>query len=141
MFILDTNVISELRKGYSYPSAVPVISWIEQIEEERLFISAITVLELDIGVRKVERRDSTQGQILRRWLDEQVRPAFAGRILSIDERVALRCAPLHVPDPAPERDMLIAATGLVHDMVIVTRNVKDFVRSGARVLNPWEAGQ
>ncbi|WP_028641892.1 type II toxin-antitoxin system VapC family toxin [Novosphingobium acidiphilum] len=140
MFILDTNAISELRKGPRVPSAAPIVAWAAQVEEERMFISAITLLELDIGVRLVERKDPIQGQHLRRWLDQQVRPTFAGRILPVDERVVLRCSPFHVPDPAPERDMLIAATGLVHAMTIVTRNSRDFIRSGVEIHNPWENG-
>ena len=138
MYILDSNAISELRKGRNVASAAPIIEWALQIDEDALFLSAITILELEIGVRRLERKDQAQGAILRRWLDEQVRPTFAGRILPVDEAVALACAPFHVPDPATERDALIAATAHVHGMAVVTRNVDAFVRTGVRIINPWE---
>lgn len=102
--------------------------------EGDLTISAITVLELDRGVR--ERSDAAQGVRLRLWLDEAVRPLFAGRILAVDERVALVAAGLHFPDRMPDMDALIAATALVHGLTLVTRNVRDMERTGAALLNP-----
>ena len=102
--------------------------------EGDLTISAITVLELDRGVR--ERSDAAQGVRLRLWLDEAVRPLFAGRILAVDERVALVAAGLHFPDRMPDMDALIAATALVHGLTLVTRNVRDMERAGAALLNP-----
>lgn len=137
MFILDTNAVSELRKGARVASAAPIVAWAREVDEEALHLSVVTLLELEIGVRRIERRDTVQGAALRRWLDDQVRPAFAGRILPIDTAVALACAALHVPDPAAERDALIAATGLVHGFAIVTRNEADFSGTGARIINPW----
>jgi toxin FitB len=104
-----------------------------QVEGD-LAISAITVLELDRGVR--ERSDAAQGVRLRLWLDEAVRPLFAGRILAADERVALVAAGLHFPDRMPDMDALIAATALVHGLTLVTRNVRDMERTGAALLNP-----
>lgn len=103
-----------------------------------LFLSAMTIIELEIGVLRIERRDPSQGANLRRWLDDHVLPAFAGRILAVDTAVAQRCASLHVPDPRPDRDALIAATALVHGLTVVTRNVGDFEPTGVRTLNPWQ---
>jgi predicted nucleic acid-binding protein len=138
MFLLDTNVVSELRKARTGKANPHVVSWASRVPAGSLFISAITVLELETGVLLIERRDSAQGVLLRAWLDEQVIPAFAERVLSIDVDVARRCAGLHVPDPRAERDALIAATALVHGMTVATRNVVDFVPTGVPVFNPWE---
>jgi predicted nucleic acid-binding protein len=102
-----------------------------------MFLSVITILELETGILLIERRDLTQGAILRTWLDQQVLPAFSGRILAIDVAVAQRCAKLHVPNPHADRDSLIAATALVHGMTVVTRNVADFEATGVEMLNPW----
>ena len=143
MFLLDTNVVSELRKVRSGKAQPAVSRWADGVEAASLFLSAITLLELELGVLQVEHRDPDQGAMLRRWLDEQVLPAFQPRILPIDDRVARRCARLHVPDPKAERDALIAATGLVHRFTIVTRNTRDFLATGVTLLNPWmseEAG-
>ena len=103
-----------------------------------MFLSVITILELEKGVLAVERRDVAQGRMLRIWLDGPVLAAFADRILPIDMTVARRCAPLHVPDPRPERDTLIAATALVHGLTVVTRNEADFNASAVPLLNPWK---
>ena len=135
MFLLDTNVISELRKARTADSRV--VAWANNVEASLLFISAITVLELEQGVLLVERRDPKQGMALRAWLDGQVMPEFSSRTLPIDADVARRCAGLHVPDPRSERDALIAATALVHGLTVVTRNVVDFDKTGVRLINPW----
>jgi toxin FitB len=137
MYVLDTNVISELRKGgKTHPS---VKKWAEALPSASLYISVISVLELEIGILLVQRRDKEQGAILRAWMDRHVLPTFSGRILSIDTAVALRCATLHVPNPCSDRDALIAATALVHGLTVATRNVADFERAGVGVINPWEA--
>lgn len=133
-FLLDTNVISDARR----PSAIAVSGWLKTQEPHDLAISAISLVELEYGVLRAECRDPPAGVRLRKWIDGQVRPSFAGRVLSVDESVALRAARLHVPDPAPEMDALIAATALVHDLTLVTRNVRDFQRTGVRLLNPWD---
>lgn len=138
MYVLDTNVVSELRKAKSGKADPQVTAWALAQQPVGLYISAITVLELELGILQVERRDATQGAMLRAWLEQHVLPAFAGRILPIDANVALRCARLHVPDPRSERDALIAATALVHGMTVVTRNVADFVATGVGLVNPWE---
>ena len=137
MFILDTNVVSELRKVRLGRADKRVAKWADSVAATDLYLSAISVQELEIGVLLVERRDTAQGAMLRVWLNEYVFPAFAGRILSVDEVVARRSAGLHVPDPKPVRDSLIAATALVHGMTVVTRNVDDFSASGVLLLNPW----
>ena len=137
MFLLDTNVVSELRKIRLGRADANVAKWAESVDAADLYVSAITVQELTIGVLLAERRDPVQGALLRAWLDGQVLPAFAGRILSVDVAVAEKSALLHVPDPRPIRDGLIAATALVHRMTVVTRNVADFEPTGVATLNPW----
>ena len=139
MFLLDTNVVSELRKvrtGKAHPN---VAAWVQTLQESSLFLSAIVVQELEVGVLQLERKDPTQGAILRSWLHEYVLPTFADRVLPVDTAVARRGARLHVPEPKPYRDGLIAATALVHGMTIVTRNVADFQATGVALLNPWDA--
>ena len=139
MFLLDTNVISELRKIRLGRADANVARWADSVDAFDLYVSAITVQELSIGVLLAERRDPVHGAMLRAWLDAQVLPAFAGRILSVDVAVAERSALLHVPDPRPIRDGLIAGTALVHRMTVVTRNVADFAPTRVATLNPWEA--
>jgi predicted nucleic acid-binding protein len=138
MYILDTNVVAELRKAKSGKANPKMTAWAQSVAASSLFLSAMTVLEMEIGTLLVERRDAVQGAVLRAWLDRYVLSAFAGRILDIDTAVAMRCAKLHVPDPKPERDALIAATALLHGMTVVTRNVDDFKPTGVEILNPWE---
>ncbi len=137
MHLLDTNVVSELRRARTGRANVRVLAWANTVPAVSLFISVVTVLELEQGVLLVERRDRAQGEALRGWLDTQVMPAFDGRVLPIDVAVALRCARLHVPDRRGERDALIAATALVHGMAVATRNVVDFAPTGVRVVDPW----
>jgi predicted nucleic acid-binding protein len=141
MYLLDTNLVSELRKIRSGKADRNVAIWADSVDANELYISAITVQELEIGVLLVERRDPTQGALLRTWLDGHVLPAFANRVLSVDLVVALRSAQLHVPDPRPARDCLIAATALVHGMTVVSRNTADFASTGVATLNPWLTAQ
>lgn len=138
MLLLDTNVVSELRRVRLGKADANVAAWAETVDAADLYVSAITVQEIEIGILLAERRDPEQGRIFRIWLDRHVLPAFAGRILPVDTEVALRSARLHVPDPRPIRDGLIAATALVHGLTVVTRNVADFAPTGVRTLNPWE---
>lgn len=138
MFVLDTNVVSELRKVRPGKADVNVTAWSDTVDASDLFVSAITIMELELGVLSVERKDATQGAVLRSWLEQQVLPEFAGRTLPVDTAVAQRCARLHVPNRRGERDALIAATALVHGMTVVTRNVADFKPTGVSLFNPWE---
>ena len=136
MFLLDTNVVSELRKTTkAHPG---VRAWAGSLPAAILYLAAISILELEIGVLRMERRDSKQGAILRAWMDGHVLPTFAGRVLAIDTTVARRSAAFHVPDPRSDHDALIAATALVHGMTVVTRNVNHFQAMGVAVVNPWE---
>ena len=135
MHVLDTNVISELRKGTRAARSVRV--WAEGVSAASLYLSVVSILELEIGILLVERRDRKQGAILRTWIDQYVLPTFSGRILAIDTAVAQRCASLHVPNPRSDRDALIAATALVHGMTVATRNESDFQATGVAVVNPW----
>jgi predicted nucleic acid-binding protein len=137
MLLLDTNVVSELSKAKAGKADKNVTAWAASVPPGALFLSAITILELETGALLVERRDPAQGAILRAWLDSHVLPAFAGRVLAVDTAVTQRCVRLHVPDPRADRDALIAATALVHGMTVVTRNVADFEPTGVSILNPW----
>lgn len=137
MYILDTNVISELRKARSGKADPNEIAWAESVSADELFVSVITLMELELGVASLERRDAEQGDMLRTWLEQQVLPEFEERTLPIDTAVALCCARLHIPDKRSERDALIAATALTHAMTVVTRNTSDFNRTGVTLINPW----
>jgi toxin FitB len=137
IFILDTNVVSELRKAKASRADPNLTTWAASVSAGSLFLSAITILELETGTLQVGRRDPVQGALLRAWLDGHVLPAFAGRVLAVDTAVAQRCAALHGPGPRAERDALIAATALVHGMTLVTRYVADFAPTGVPILNPW----
>ncbi len=138
MYVLDTNVVSELRKVRAGKANPNVAAWAESVDAADLFVSVVTVMELELGILSIERKDATQGAVLRAWLEQQVLPEFSERTLPIDTAVAQRCARLHVPDKRGERDALIAATALVHGMAVVTRNVVDFLSTGVTTLNPWE---
>ena len=137
MYLLDTHVVSELRKIRLGKADPHVADWADSVDAVDLYLSVITVQELEIGVLLAERRDPSQGAIFRAWLNSHVLPAFTGRILVVDIAVAQRSARLHVPDLRPVRDGLIAATALVHGMTVVTRNVADFAPTGVATLNPW----
>jgi predicted nucleic acid-binding protein len=137
MFLLDTNVISELRKISLGRANLGVVEWANHIDPGDSYISVITVHELEVGILRVERRDARQGAALRVWLEDRVLRTFAGRILPVNTAVALRGAQLQVPNPHPVQDGLIAATALVHGMTVVTRNTADFAATGVKVVNPW----
>jgi toxin FitB len=137
MFLLDTNVISELRRLEKADGNV--VTWAGTVAAASFFLSAISIFEIELGTLQIARRDANQGAILRSWIDDQILPRFEGRILPIDTAVAQRRAHLHVPDPRAERDALIAATALVHGLTVVTRNIADFKRLGVQLLDPWVA--
>jgi predicted nucleic acid-binding protein len=137
MYLLDTNVLSELRKRRSGKIDPAVEAWAGSVDQVELYLSVITIMEVELGIALLERRDTRQAGVLRLWLQEKVMPAFAGRILPVDTAIALRCARLHVPDTKSERDAWIAATGLVRGLTIVTRNVVDFAGTDVTLLDPW----
>jgi predicted nucleic acid-binding protein len=138
MFLLDTNVISELRKARAGKADPNVTAWARAVPPASLYLSVIVIQELEIGTLLAERRDLSKGAILRAWLNDHVLPSFAERILPIDTAVARRSAAQHIPDPRPIRDALIAATALTHGMTVVTRNVADFESTRVQILNPWD---
>jgi toxin FitB len=138
MFLLDTNVISELRKVRSGRADRNVTRWVRSVAPRSLFLCVMVIEELEIGTMLAERRDPAQGALLRVWLETRVLPDFTGRIFDIDLTVARRSAALHVPKARPIRDAVIAATALVHGMTVVTRNRAGFESTGVPLLNPWE---
>ena len=141
MYLLDTHVISELRKVVDGRGDPHVAAWQSGVDPTTCFISAITLMELEIGVLRMERRDTRQGSLLRAWLEDCVLPEFAGHVLPVDEAVARHCARLHVPDPRPDYDALIAATAQAHGLTLVTRNTVNFASMDVRLLDPWQAGR
>jgi predicted nucleic acid-binding protein len=141
VYLLDTNVISELRKAGDGKADANVVAWLSSVDAGTFYLSAVTLMEIEFGILRIERRDPIQGGRLRAWMNKHILPEFADRILPVDTAVALRCAALHVPDPCSERDAFIAATALVHGMMIVTRNIADFKAAAVPMLNPWEAAQ
>jgi toxin FitB len=136
MYLLDTNVVSELRRPRR--TDPKVAGWADGVPAEDMFLSSVTILELETGARLLARRDVKQGMLIQQWIEDRVLTVFADRILAVDTAVARRCAPLHVPDPRPYRDSLIAATALIHRLTVVTRNKADFEPMTVPVLNPWE---
>jgi predicted nucleic acid-binding protein len=135
MFLLDTNVISELRNGKPQQSAA-VRAWAENQAANQLYLSAVTALELEIGVLRMERKDMPQGKILRTWA-EMVLQRFESQVLPFTGETALICAGMHVPDPRSFRDSMIAATAQQHSLTLVTRNVADFEGLNIKIFNPW----
>jgi predicted nucleic acid-binding protein len=137
MFLLDTNVIAELRKAGDGKADRKVVAFLSALDAEQTFISAVTLMEIEIGILRIERRDARQGAMLRAWMNGSILPEFSERTLPVDQQVARFCARLHVPDPSPERHAYIAATALVHGMTVVTRNTQDFALTRVPTLNPW----
>jgi predicted nucleic acid-binding protein len=138
MYILDTNVLSELKKAKSKNVNKDVLKWAKRVPTSSLFLSVITILEIETGILSLVRRDQSQGKLLRIWMDTHVLPTFQDRILIFDVAVAQRCAKIHVPNRKSDRDAIIAATAMVHGMIVVTRNIKDYQGTGVELLNPWE---
>jgi hypothetical protein len=136
MLLLDTNILSELRRPHkAHPL---VLQWANQVRVQNMYISVISILEIEMGILRVQRHDVAQSKILLDWLECQILPQFQGRILEVNVTIARRCAALHIPNPQAERDALIAATALIHNMTVVTRNTKDFVATGVLLFNPFD---
>jgi len=138
MMLLDTNIISELRKVRSGRAAPAVVRWESTVTATELMLSVITIQEIEIGILRLARKDPRQAAILREWLTQYVLVAFRGRILPVTTEISLRSAALLIDDDRSCEDALIAATAYVHNMPIVTRNVDDFADTGVRIINPWE---
>ncbi|HVY13667.1 MAG TPA: type II toxin-antitoxin system VapC family toxin [Rhodopila sp.] len=138
MYLLDTNVISELRKANTSRIDPNVARWAVRIDPSAMFLSAIVVEELEVGVLRLQRRDPASARILRIWLETRVLPIFRDRVLPVDTAVALTTAALRAPVNRPYRDSLIAATAAVHGLTVATRNSADFVHNGVPVINPWD---
>ncbi len=138
MLLLDTNVVSELRKAASGRAHPNVVLWNETVDPAETFISSVVLHELEIGVRLVERNDAVAGKVLRNWLENAVLTTFSGRILPLDEAAAIQAARWHVPNPKPINDAYIAATAFTRRMTLATRNVGDFETMGVALVNPWD---
>lgn len=135
MYLLDTDIVFELRNAKSGGAAPALAAWASGVQRASLFISALTLLELESGVARVERTDKAAGTALRTWLDAQVGPAFEGRILPVDAAVVRRRAHLTL---AATRDALLAATALEHGLILVTRDIAAFKAARVKLLNPWD---
>ena len=137
MYLLDTNVLSELRKIDAGKADGNVALWATRTSVLDYWVSVATIFELKRGILLLERKDRSQAALLQRWFDEDVLLEFEERILPVSLPIAQQCAELHVPDPRPDIDGLLAATALVHELTVVTRNVEHFEGMGVRLLNPW----
>ncbi len=135
-FLLDTNVVSEIRK--QEPDA-GVAKWFASVSADRLFLSVLVVGEIRQGIERLARRDSAQAEIFERWLSQLVSD-YADRLVPVTEQIAEAWGRLNVPDPVPVVDGLMAATALVHDWTLVTRNVNDVRSTGVRLLSPFSGG-
>ena len=143
MYLFDTNLISELRR----PARMAPLAarWADGVPQDAVFVSVITLFEIELGIRRIERREPDRAGQLWRWLAADVIGRHADRIIAVDEPIARAAAALHVPDPRPLAprplaDAFIAATAVVRGLTVATRNVHDFAGTGAAVSDPWSDG-
>ncbi|HHW7569737.1 TPA: type II toxin-antitoxin system VapC family toxin [Mannheimia haemolytica] len=139
MYLLDTNIISEIRKINTGKANQGVIDWLSAVPENQLYTNAIVLMEVERGVSAKERKDKQQGAILRKWLEQVIKPFFAQRTLTIDAQTSQVCAKLHIPDHAPENDAWIAANAIQHNFILVTHNTNNFARTGVKLLDPFKS--
>ena len=138
MYIVDTNVISELRKANSGRADPAVVGWANSVVPTDLFLSAVAIFELEMGILKIAGRNDDHYRRLSAWFSGHIMSTFANRILPIDENVALLFARIMTPRTRPYRDALIAATAQHHGYAVVTRNIRDFIELPMRAINPWD---
>ena len=137
MYLLDTVTVSALRRPEKAPAALR--RWVASVNPLQCYISVMTIFEVELGVRLLDRRDRLQAAPLRQWIDSVLRPSFRSRLLPVDEPVAIACAGLHVPDSRAARGALIAATAIVHGLTVATRNIRDFQGLPVALVDPWRA--
>lgn len=137
MYLLDTNVISEIRKVNAGKANAGVTQWTKKTSQSLMYVSVISLMEIEQGILRLERKDTVQACLLKDWFHNIVLPSFDNNVVNIDKNIALTCATLHVPDQKPANDSLIAATALIHDLTLVTRNTKDFEQTGVKLFNPF----
>ncbi|MBN6067169.1 type II toxin-antitoxin system VapC family toxin [Aggregatibacter actinomycetemcomitans] len=137
MYLLDTNIVSELRKLEKGRADPNVTKWFQQVDLQQAYLSVITLFEIKIGILQLIRHDAQQATILQNWFTNTLLPNFENRILPLDQNVALACAELHIPDKKPLNGSYLAATAKVHHLKMVTRNLKDFQHSGVEIINPF----
>lgn len=140
MFLVDTNIISEMRKIEQGKGNIGVTDWVANTPSHQICTSAVVMMELERGVLSMERKDVEQGKRLRNWIENVVKNRFSDKILAIDATTAGICARLHIPDRSPENDAWIAAQAIQHGLTVVTRNEKDFAELGVQVWNPFADG-
>ncbi len=137
MYLLDTNVLSEIRKVKQNKANKNVVQWLKTVTGRELCTSVVVLMEIKKGILRVSRKDEQQAKHLESWYFG-IKQTFANRIFHIDDVTADICATLHTPNPAPANDAWIASTALQHDLTLVTRNVNDFDIKGLKLLNPFE---
>lgn len=139
MYLLDTNILSEFRKIGSTREHPQVKAWLCSVTPDQLFISTISLMEIKMGILSAEHRgDHAQAMHLNAWYQQDIKQKFARQLLPISGEIAEICAELHVPNRRPFGDSCLAATALVHNFTLVTRNVKDFQGLKLRLINPFE---
>jgi len=132
--LVDTNVISELKRGRNAHPAVT--AWSAALPPEQIFTSVVVLGEIRRGIKLIARRDRLQADILERWYVD-MRQQIGDRVLAVDEAVMMAWSKISVPNMLPAYDGLIAATALVHGMTVATRNTADYSRVGVEVIDPW----